>query len=109
MDVELVQNTLEEKYPLDDSENSTFDQTPQHNHTDIDFWGMLGVRDKSNESTSSSRSEIEQFMRFPRAKTDVDPLQWWYMNRFVSHLLMLISYYPSFFWNLLLETLLIMV
>ena len=76
LDIELVQNTLEENYPFEYGESSTFDRTPQHNHIDIEFWEMLGVRCKSNKSTSSSRSEIEQFMRFPRAKTDVDRLQW---------------------------------
>ena len=83
LDIEMVQNILEANYHIDDCVSATIDETPQGKHIEhVDFWEMLGVNENHHESTSSSKSEIEHFMKFPQAKIDTDPLQWWFNNRF---------------------------
>ena len=46
----------------------------------LDFWKFLNVNEKSQESSTCSRTE--DFLKFPREKTDIDPLQWWFSNMF---------------------------
>ena len=49
----------------------------------LEIWGISN--EKSHES--SARSEIEDFLKLPRFKITVDPLQWWFTNRFKPSLL----------------------
>ena len=74
---------LEENYCIDDDINTCMveDQSEGFNTECSYFWKMLGVNEKSQES--STCSEIEEFLKFPQAKTDIDPLQWWFSNKFV--------------------------
>ena len=88
LDIDLVHKVLEEKYVVDVP--NTTDETYVRNLTkQEDIWEILGVNKPSQESMSSSQLEMEQFMRFPPAKTDTDPLQWWFNNRFASHFLVI--------------------
>ena len=88
LDIELVHKVLEEKYVIDVL--NSIDETCVRNLTkQEDLWEILGVNQPSQESVSSSQLEMEQFMRFPQASTNKDPLQWWFNNRFASHFLII--------------------
>ena len=56
---------LEENYCIDDDINTCMveDQYEGYNTERSDFWKMLGVNEKSQES--STCSEIEDFLKFP--------------------------------------------
>ena len=80
MDIELVKDALDAKYnanlvcasiQADNSKNS------EHSK----FWEMVGINEKSG---SSGFSKIEDFLEISRAKTDIDPLKWWFSNRLYS-------------------------
>jgi hypothetical protein len=82
LDIELVKDVLHAKYNVDlvcasiEAENS---ENLERNHSEHSkFWELVGVNEKSG---SSGFSEIEDFLKLPRAKTDIDPLKWWISNR----------------------------
>ena len=84
----MVGNVLDLNYHVDNIHASPSGDTSEgHHFTHEEFWKMLGANGKSHESSSS---EIEDFLKLPRAKTNIDPLQWWFTNRFCqifSHVL----------------------
>ena len=87
LDIDLVHKVLEKNYVV--YVPNSIDETHERNLTKReDLWEILGVK-PSQESMTSSQLKMEQFMRFPLAvaRTDIDPLQWWFNNRFASHFL----------------------
>ena len=81
MDIELIVNVLETKFHIDNVLASTDDENSDGYHSEHSkFWKMLGVNEKS--SGSSTFSEIEDFLKFPRANSVIGPFKWWFNNKF---------------------------
>mgnify|MGYP007105605388 FL=1 len=77
----MVGNVLDLNYLVNNVHTSpSCDTSEGHHFGHEEFWKMLGANGKSHESSTSS--EIEDFLKLPRAKTNIDPLQWWFTNRF---------------------------
>ena len=77
----MVRNLLDTNYRVDNAHASPSNDTIEGDHSKhVEFWKMLDVNEKSHET--STGSEIEDFLKLPRAKSDIDPLQWWFTYRF---------------------------
>ncbi len=80
LDIDEVEKLLETHYHVDDVV-SDIEVTIMKNQEHSVFWDMLGVQNQS-EIVTSSKAEIEHFQKYPPAKVENDPLQWWTKNRY---------------------------
>ena len=85
LDIELVQIVLTTKYHDPNIEDSPSEDACEGSQFEyLDFWYINN--EKSHQS--SVRLEIEDFLKLPRAKTTIDPLHWWFTNRFHQYCIM---------------------
>ena len=80
LDIDEVEKLLETHYHVDDVV-SDIEVTSIKNQEHSVFWDMLGVQNQS-EIVTSSKAEIEHFQKYPLAKVESEPLQWWTKNRY---------------------------
>ena len=79
--MELVKGILEANYFASDIDTLTIEDTSEGSYSEHSvFWEMLGVKEKYNES--STTSELDDFIKLSSGiRKDTNPLQWWFTNR----------------------------
>lgn len=82
---------MEENYHVDVVSSNVDELHEENNLVDGDFWEGLDSSESSLE-TSITCSEIDDFLKFPQAKTDTNPLVWWSNNKFNLYLIVKLCY-----------------
>ena len=93
MDLQLVHSTLELKYHVEDTNEVTLEPDIHNSLEHEDIWNVLDGNERTHNTTSSFSLEIEHYLKYPRARKEADPLQWWYQKRYYSSCLLVFYVY----------------